>query len=154
RVRAVRRGRRLLHVPLVRLQNRGQRLGRWHLALNDAESGQPVGVLRQEAGAVRAAPVLERVAGPFGPVEAPAAGDPGIAVVPARQAYSHSASVGRRNGLPSRRDSHSQNATARCQVTNVTGSSSVLLTPALPRSFLWFGSNCSYWAFVTSVVPR
>ena len=75
-------------------------------------------------------------------------------VVPARQAYSHSASVGRRYGLPSFFDSQSQNSTACCQVTNVTGSSSALLTPSLPRSFLWSGSNCSYWALVTSVAPR
>ena len=74
-------------------------------------------------------------------------------VVPARQAYSHSASVGRRYGLPSFFESQAQKSTACCQVTNVTGSSSPLVMPNLPRSFLCSGSNCSYCALVTSVLP-
>ncbi len=37
--------------------------------------------------------------------------------IPARAAYSHSASVGRRYGLPSFLVSHSQNATASFQLT-------------------------------------
>ena len=41
-------------------------------------------------------------------------------VVPARQAYSHSASVGRRKVRPVFADSHSQYATASAQVTSVT----------------------------------
>ena len=70
-------------------------------------------------------------------------------VVPARHAYSHSASVGRRYGLPSFFDSHSQKATACCQLTNVTGSSSPCDAVAAAE-LLVLGSNCSYWALVTS----
>ena len=40
-----------------------------------------------------------------------------LVAVPARQAYSHSASVGNRYGLPSFFVSHSQKATASCQLT-------------------------------------
>src|SRR5262245_61548601 len=42
-------------------------------------------------------------------------------VVPARQAYSHSASVGSRYVRPSFLLSHAQNATASCQFTLTTG---------------------------------
>ena len=42
--------------------------------------------------------------------------------VPARQAYSDSASVGRRQGLPSLRLSHRQKAAASCQLTPVAAS--------------------------------
>src|SRR5688500_4367353 len=50
-------------------------------------------------------------------------------VVPARHAYSHSASRGRRQAAPSLPLSHSQNATASCHATLLTGWSSVCVKP-------------------------
>src|SRR5262249_34701771 len=49
--------------------------------------------------------------------------------VPARHAYSHSASVGSRYFLPSLRLSHSQNLTASFQLTLATGCSSFCSKP-------------------------
>jgi hypothetical protein len=42
-------------------------------------------------------------------------------VVPARHAYSHSASVGNRTFLPARFESHPEKATASFQLTTTTG---------------------------------
>ena len=56
--------------------------------------------------------------------------------MPARQAYSHSASVGSRYGFPSFFASQAQNFTASFQLTNTTASSSSFEKPSLPRSLL------------------
>src|SRR5881296_856319 len=55
-------------------------------------------------------------------------------VVPARAAYSHSASVGRRYGRLSFLESHWQKRVASCQFTKTTASLSSLEKPSLPRN--------------------
>ncbi len=73
--------------------------------------------------------------------------------VPARQAYSHSASVGSRYTSCSRPESLRQNAIASCQVTQKTGCSGPVENPSVlpkgPRGFLPI--TATYWLWVTSV---
>src|SRR5438067_1313834 len=57
-------------------------------------------------------------------------------VRPARQAYSHSASVGKRYVWPSSWLNHSQNATASFQLTFTTGWSSSCLKPGDRQVYL------------------
>src|SRR5262245_47447492 len=70
-------------------------------------------------------------------------------VVPVRQAYSHSASVGSLYLAPSLWLSHSQNATASFQLTLTTGCSSVCLKPGFCQAY--FGASSK--DFVSSFQP-
>ena len=86
-------------------------------------------------------------------VERPA----GVAV-PARQAYSHSASVGKRYTRPARFsagsvDNFRQKATASSQETCSTGWSGPPPSSRVKCAGFFF-MTCSYWAWVTSVAPR
>src|ERR1039457_1314922 len=106
-----------------------------------------VGPLRFESGYQQSLGFFWYWAGKLSPVQK-------WVMVPARQANSHSASVGSRYDCPSRAESQSQNALASGQLTNTTASLSLVENPSLPRNVRWLGANCSYSALETSYVPR
>src|SRR5688572_24704548 len=71
-----------------------------------------------------------------------------VVVGPARQAYSHSASLGRRYFFPVFSDSLRQNSFASCQLTESTGAAGSL------DDLLGFRPiTASYWPCVTSWAP-